>query len=455
MRRSSRRTPTGWADLRDSLDSLALDDLVAGGRARSVDDMRRFARMYARPKRDRAGLVDGHHPARLRHGQRAGDRQPGARARERRPAGRGPDADPRPLRRPGRRGDGLPTRPSSRAACRSPSESAADLAAAVRLPDPPRARPLRGRDGRGRGARRDRRAVVVSGGNFLDTLPDPAAVRGRAGTRAAPRPLRTSWSARRCSSIRARRCCSCPAMTRYEQPGGGTETTTERRVAFRPEIPRSARRRGARRVADLPRPGARASIPSGRGAHRLRERPRPSATRSPASCRSTTASSTWRRPATRSSGAASDSATVGASRRPTARRTSASVTPREVGPRATAASCSRPAAASSSTRWSASSATRSPAPTATPCSWPMRTLRALGLRDGDAGASCAPTTGEVQARIRRGRSSAAATSRCSSPRRTRSSRPGRLDPVGARPRLQRRRRGRPRRNSLTAQPTRA
>jgi predicted molibdopterin-dependent oxidoreductase YjgC len=28
-----------------------------------------------------------------------------------------------------------------------------------------------------------------------------------------------------------------PAMTRYEQPGGGTETTTERRVAFSPEVP--------------------------------------------------------------------------------------------------------------------------------------------------------------------------------------------------------------------------
>jgi predicted molibdopterin-dependent oxidoreductase YjgC len=28
-----------------------------------------------------------------------------------------------------------------------------------------------------------------------------------------------------------------PAATRYEQPGGGTETTTERRVAFSPEIP--------------------------------------------------------------------------------------------------------------------------------------------------------------------------------------------------------------------------
>ena len=29
-----------------------------------------------------------------------------------------------------------------------------------------------------------------------------------------------------------------PAKTRYEQEGGGIETTTERRIAFSPEIPR-------------------------------------------------------------------------------------------------------------------------------------------------------------------------------------------------------------------------
>ena len=33
-----------------------------------------------------------------------------------------------------------------------------------------------------------------------------------------------------------RRSCSCPACTRYEQRGGGTETTTERRIAFSPEV---------------------------------------------------------------------------------------------------------------------------------------------------------------------------------------------------------------------------
>ena len=28
-----------------------------------------------------------------------------------------------------------------------------------------------------------------------------------------------------------------PATTRYESPGGGTETSTERRIIFSPEIP--------------------------------------------------------------------------------------------------------------------------------------------------------------------------------------------------------------------------
>ena len=48
---------------------------------------------------------------------------------------------------------------------------------------------------------------------------------------------RTSSCRARCSSTRARPSCCCPACTRYEQPGGGTETTTERRILFSPEIP--------------------------------------------------------------------------------------------------------------------------------------------------------------------------------------------------------------------------
>ncbi len=74
-----------------------------------------------------------------------------------------------------------------------------------------------------------------SGGNFLDTLPDPAAVR-----RALQRvPLRVHVDIVVSSQmlLDGEEVLLLPAMTRYEQPGGGTETTTERRVAFSPEIP--------------------------------------------------------------------------------------------------------------------------------------------------------------------------------------------------------------------------
>ncbi|MFN8520619.1 MAG: FdhF/YdeP family oxidoreductase, partial [Chloroflexota bacterium] len=73
-----------------------------------------------------------------------------------------------------------------------------------------------------------------SGGNFLDTLPDPAAVR-----RALQRvPLRVHVDIVVSSQmlLDGEEVLLLPAMTRYEQPGGGTETTTERRVAFSPEI---------------------------------------------------------------------------------------------------------------------------------------------------------------------------------------------------------------------------
>ena len=45
-----------------------------------------------------------------------------------------------------------------------------------------------------------------------------------------------------------------PVATRYEQEGGGTETTTERRIVFSPELPATGRR-GPQRVAALRRRG--------------------------------------------------------------------------------------------------------------------------------------------------------------------------------------------------------
>jgi molybdopterin-dependent oxidoreductase alpha subunit len=74
-----------------------------------------------------------------------------------------------------------------------------------------------------------------SGGNFLDTLPDPNGVYeslGRVPMRVhqdivlSPQMLVDSGEAT----------LILPAATRYEQPGGGTETTTERRILYNPEI---------------------------------------------------------------------------------------------------------------------------------------------------------------------------------------------------------------------------
>ncbi|HET7676861.1 MAG TPA: FdhF/YdeP family oxidoreductase, partial [Candidatus Limnocylindrales bacterium] len=75
-----------------------------------------------------------------------------------------------------------------------------------------------------------------SGGNFLETLPDPAAVRA-----ALERvPLRIHQDIVVSSQMLLDPCeevLLLPAATRYEQRGGGTETTTERRIAYSPEIP--------------------------------------------------------------------------------------------------------------------------------------------------------------------------------------------------------------------------
>jgi molybdopterin-dependent oxidoreductase alpha subunit len=76
-----------------------------------------------------------------------------------------------------------------------------------------------------------------SGGNFLDTLPDPRAVRAAL----EQVPVRVHADVVVSSQMLVDppdggTVVLLPAMTRYEQPGGGTETTTERRIAFSPEI---------------------------------------------------------------------------------------------------------------------------------------------------------------------------------------------------------------------------
>ncbi|MBF8306059.1 MAG: oxidoreductase alpha (molybdopterin) subunit, partial [Acidobacteria bacterium] len=76
----------------------------------------------------------------------------------------------------------------------------------------------------------------VIGGNFLETMPDPAAVE-QALRRVPVRIhqdliLNTSMFAEPGEMV-----ILLPAQTRYEQRGGGTVTSTERRIRFSPEIP--------------------------------------------------------------------------------------------------------------------------------------------------------------------------------------------------------------------------
>jgi predicted molibdopterin-dependent oxidoreductase YjgC len=79
-------------------------------------------------------------------------------------------------------------------------------------------------------------AFWIVGGNFLETLPDTAEAE-----RALARPrLRVHQDIVLSSSMLvegAGDVLVLPATTRYESPGGGTETSTERRIIFSPEIP--------------------------------------------------------------------------------------------------------------------------------------------------------------------------------------------------------------------------
>ena len=84
--------------------------------------------------------------------------------------------------------------------------------------------------------RGDLDVLWMSGGNFLDVLPDPprvAAALDRVPLRVHQDIVLTSQMLVDGDDV-----LLLPVTTRYEQEGGGTETTTERRIIFSPEIPR-------------------------------------------------------------------------------------------------------------------------------------------------------------------------------------------------------------------------
>ncbi|MGH9375566.1 MAG: FdhF/YdeP family oxidoreductase [Terriglobia bacterium] len=76
----------------------------------------------------------------------------------------------------------------------------------------------------------------IVGGNFLGTLPDPGAITqalGNVGARIHQDVVLTPMMLVPAEDT----VIIFPATTRYESPGGGTETSTERRIIFSPEIP--------------------------------------------------------------------------------------------------------------------------------------------------------------------------------------------------------------------------
>lgn len=79
-------------------------------------------------------------------------------------------------------------------------------------------------------------ALWQSGGNFVDTLPEPERVR-RAVERIGLRIHQDILVSSNMLVEPADTVVLLPSRTRYEQRGGGTETSTERRIIYSPEIP--------------------------------------------------------------------------------------------------------------------------------------------------------------------------------------------------------------------------
>lgn len=75
-----------------------------------------------------------------------------------------------------------------------------------------------------------------SGGNFLEVMPDPPTV--RSALEATPLRIHQDVVLTSQMLVDGEDVILLPVTTRYEQEGGGTSTTTERRVAFSPEVPR-------------------------------------------------------------------------------------------------------------------------------------------------------------------------------------------------------------------------
>ncbi len=77
--------------------------------------------------------------------------------------------------------------------------------------------------------------LYAIGGNFLETLPEPDTV--EAALARVPLRVHQDIVVTKAMLVDGDTVVLLPAATRYEQRGGGTETSTERRIYFSPEIP--------------------------------------------------------------------------------------------------------------------------------------------------------------------------------------------------------------------------
>ncbi|MBI3767136.1 MAG: FdhF/YdeP family oxidoreductase [Deltaproteobacteria bacterium] len=77
--------------------------------------------------------------------------------------------------------------------------------------------------------------LYLLGGNFLETMPDPEYCRDALAR--VPLRVHQDLVLNTSTLVEGEEVLVLPAATRYEQRGGGTSTTTERRIRFSPEIP--------------------------------------------------------------------------------------------------------------------------------------------------------------------------------------------------------------------------
>ncbi len=177
---------------------------------------------------DRVRLVDGPDAACPRRRYREGVGQPRSRARPDGAARQRPRADPRPLGRAGRR--------RSRVRPGRARGNARPLGRRVGLRDTRSA----GLD-RDRGHRRQAPLATSTHSGWSAATCSRRCPTRRKRARALARPrlrihhdivLSTSMLVEGAGDV-----LLLPATTRYESPGGGTETSTERRIIFSPEIP--------------------------------------------------------------------------------------------------------------------------------------------------------------------------------------------------------------------------